>query len=185
MKLIVGLGNPGRQYARTRHNVGWMLLEELLANFKAQNSSVDVYLKPLTKFEAEVAKFGDTLVAKPLTYMNLSGRAVQKIMTYHHVDPSDLYVLHDDLDLTWGTYKFQQGKGPKIHGGINSIEQTLGTKGFWRVRLGVDNRTSEERTQIPGRNYVLKTLTIEELDQLDDMFKRLAQELIDQIELKA
>lgn len=174
MKLVVGLGNPGIDYANTRHNVGWKVVDELAKQLAAPQ------LQLKTKFEAEVAQTENIILAKPQTFMNLSGRAVRKLTDYYRISETDIWLIHDDLDITWGDYKIQLSKGPKIHNGVNSVEQTLGTIEFWRVRVGIDNRT-EAQMSIPGRMYVLKKLSSDEASQLQQIIFRVAAELINRI----
>lgn len=140
MKLLVGLGNPGAKYEQTRHNVGFMFLD---------------YLKQQHKLDKQV----QTL--KPETYMNRSGIAVSRELSFYKLQPADLMVVHDDLDLKLGEFKIQFGKGPKLHNGIESIEHSIGSKEFWRVRVGVDNRVPDNR--VSGESYVLQNFTPEEL----------------------
>lgn len=103
--------------------------------------------------------------------MNESGNFAKKILASSHLASSNLYVVHDDLDLPFGTWKIQYAKGPKDHGGINDIEQKLGTKDFWRVRVGVDNRKPE--TRLLGEEYVLQDFTEDE--------KKVLERIIDEI----
>lgn len=107
--------------------------------------------------------------------MNSSGEAVNKLANYYSLVPSALFVAHDDLDLPLGEYKIQKGVGPKLHNGINSIEQTLGSSDFWRIRIGVDNRDPNNR--IPGEDYVLQDFSKEEMESLKIVFKKIGQEL--------
>lgn len=172
MKLIVGLGNPGKQYENTRHNAGFLVLTTLINTDKTrintdgigENLFLNLCESVLTwkmskKSECEEAtvkmKNGETLVlAKPQMMMNASGRAVKKLLSFYKVEPRDLLVVHDDLDLKLGEFKLQLAKGPKVHNGVNSIEQSLGSSDFWRLRVGVDNRSPENRK--PGEAYVLE-----------------------------
>ena len=150
MKIIVGLGNPGREYENTRHNTGFLVLEKLknrlikfqIPNSKQTQSSKFQFSK---RFGAEVCQKGDVLLVKPQTYMNESGKSVAAILRFYKVDPKDLWVVHDDLDIVFGDYKIHFGRGPKIHNGVNDIEERLGTEEFWRVRVGVDSRGREIR----------------------------------------
>ena len=155
MKLIIGLGNPGEKYKNNRHNVGYMVVDKL----KTKN-----------------LKLKSVIVIKTNTFMNDSGSFVKKLTSDYCLVPSDLYVVHDDLDLPLGTWKIQFAKGPKDNGGINSIEQVLGTNNFWRIRVGIDNRNSEART--PGEEYTLEDFTKDEkviLDKvIDEVCKKLA-----------
>ena len=154
MKLIVGLGNPGEKYKSNRHNVGYIIVDKL----KAQMSNVKT-----------------AVVVKTNTFMNRSGDFVRKSVDQYRLKVSNLWVIHDDLDIRLGDYKIQFGKGPKEHKGILSIEEALGTKDFWRVRIGVDNRDLSDRT--PGEEYVLQDFTPEEILVIDEVVKRITKEL--------
>lgn len=154
MKLIIGLGNPGEKYRDNRHNVGYMVIDKL----------------------SQMVNGRGLMAKKTNTFMNSSGDAVKKLIDYYSLDITSLYVIHDDLDLPLGTWKIQLGKGPKDHGGINDIEQKLGTKDFTRIRVGVDNRKSNDG--ISGEEYVLKDFTREEKEiinkVIDEVCKKLA-----------
>ncbi len=161
MKLIVGLGNPGEKYANTPHNAGFMLIDRLYKHFLDENlkNNIPGYRnwKKENMFESSIVEFeinGDRVVfLKPLTFMNESGYALKKYIKKNEVNiEKDLIVLHDDLDIALGEYKFQFAKAPKGHNGINSIENHLGTKDFWRMRIGVEAR---ENKNIPGEDFVL------------------------------
>lgn len=159
MKLIIGLGNPGEKYKNNRHNVGHMV--------------IDVLKKLRTKEPKNL------ILVKTNTYMNDSGSFVKKLANDHCLVSSGLYVVHDDLDLPLGIWKIQYAKGPKVHGGINDIEQVLGTKDFWRVRVGVDNRKPE--VKVSGEEYVLQDFTKEERKVLDKVLNKLLIDLINLI----
>lgn len=156
MKLIVGLGNPGREYAKTRHNVGFMVIDALA---KQRVDGLKLF--------------------KPDTYMNNSGIAVKKIMTNYKLQMPNLYIVHDDLDIPLGKYKIQLGKGPKEHRGVLSIEQSLGRKDFWRVRIGVDNRSqiADDRWQMTGDEYVLSRFPAQELAVVNQVINQVVGEL--------
>jgi len=176
MYLIVGLGNPGEKYRNNRHNVGFMAIDELIA--KISNHFSTSGLEFQKKLQSEILITGDMILAKPLTYMNSSGTAVSKIVNQYKVDLANLWVIHDDLDMRLGEYKVQKGKGPKIHNGILSIEEKLGDKHFWRVRIGVDNR--QEGFRIPGEKYVLQNFTEEERNIIDETIKSVVEVLINE-----
>lgn len=162
MKLVVGLGNPGSKYEDTRHNVGFKVVDSLWHLIAGKED-----WKESRKFKALI--FGPTasgtLLAKPQTFMNDSGVAVARLSAFYKILPDDIYVIHDDLDIRLGEYKIQLGIGPKVHNGVNSIEEKLGTHDFWRVRVGVDKRRPENR--IPGEDYVLQKFEKEERTQLE------------------
>lgn len=153
VKLIIGLGNPGNKYALNRHNAGFMAIDAL------QNAK----LSP------------NVILRKTNTFMNASGPAVKKLTDLYALDSDNLFIIHDDLDLRLGTYKIQRGIGPKDHKGLISIEQALATADFWRVRLGVDNRTPANR--LPGEDYVLQDFTPEELVIIQKTLTKLPTDL--------
>lgn len=133
MKLIVGLGNPGRKYKKTRHNIGFMVVDELLSRhgFKLNKK----------KFNGEYAMenlAGEKVIfLEPQTYMNLSGNAVRPLMEYFSIEPEDLLVIYDDLDLPTGKIRLRAKGGHGGHNGMRSIIEHLGTKEFNRIRFGV------------------------------------------------
>ncbi|HYD34920.1 MAG TPA: aminoacyl-tRNA hydrolase [Vitreimonas sp.] len=161
MKVIVGLGNPGAEYRNTRHNAGFLAIDEIVAkrpDLKYTNSK---------KWVAEVWQGPELLLIKPQTFMNNSGQAVRAIIEYyhkswlaHHSELKNLYVMHDDLDLELGHVKVQFDKGPKVHNGLLSLEQHLKTSAFWHVRIGIDGRQGDR--SLPGSAYVLQAFQAEE-----------------------
>jgi len=139
MKLIIGLGNPGDKYKNNRHNAGYQFIDFLASKgetFRSQFLKTDVF-------------------------MNDSGHFVKKWLGFYKLEPKDLYIVHDDLDLPFGQIKYQFGVGPKVHNGINSVEDNLKAKDFWRVRIGIDNRDPNNR--IDGETYVLQDFSEIEL----------------------
>lgn len=156
MKLVIGLGNPEKKYSKTRHNVGYMFID-LFSEMKLPKGIV---------------------VKKTDVFMNESGKAVKKLLDKYKLEPLDLYIAHDDLDLSLGEYKIQNGKGPRQHKGILSIENSLGSDNFWRIRIGVDNR-KEERT--PGEEYVLENFLEDEYAKLEMGMKKAATELLSKL----
>lgn len=166
MTLFVGLGNPGNKYTQNRHNVGFMFADFLID--KTASGSSKKFEK---KFDAEVTFLKnpeqELVIMKPQTFMNASGDAVQKLMNFYKIERSSLYIVHDDLDIPFGKFKIQQGTGPKLHNGIESIEQQLGYTDFHRIRIGVENRAG---AAIPGEAYVLQNFTEDERRRLPDIF---------------
>jgi peptidyl-tRNA hydrolase, PTH1 family len=128
-------------------------------------------------FDAEIAQFNEVMLVKPMTFMNRSGEAVARVARFYKIPLEHMCVVHDDLDILWGKHKFQLGVGPKVHNGIYSVEQSLGSKEFWRLRVGVDNRNSNDEVKMSGERYVLSRFTDEELGQLDEYFEELLSEL--------
>ena len=164
-KLIVGLGNPGDKYQGTRHNVGFMFIDYVLE----QKFSEGVQGKKLKN--SLVYTSDDVVYAKPQLYMNKSGSVVKELVKWFEIDiESELLVVHDDLDIQLGTYKLQYAKSPKLHNGIISVEQHLGTNKFWRLRIGIDNRKGK---RIDGEKYVLQKFTQDEYEQLQTTFQEI------------
>lgn len=167
IKLIVALGNPGKEYVKTRHNAGFIFMDKFNVEFLPEN-----------KFKSEIAQINlnqKFLLAKPKTFMNSSGESVVAILNFYKLLPSEILVIHDDLDIKLGEYKIQFNKGPKVHNGILSIENMLATSAFWRLRVGIDNRTEELRQHISGADYVLGRFTDDELKQLGSIFKSIKE----------
>lgn len=166
--LITGLGNPGKEYSKTRHNAGFLFVDYLREKFN-EELGVNELWKFDSKFEANVCSFNlnnkKVFLQQPLTTMNVSGRSVVKMLNWLKLETNSLILVHDDLDLKLGSFKVQLGKGPLIHNGVNSVENSLNTQDFWRIRIGIDNRTENER-QMAGADYVLGKFGKEELKTL-------------------
>jgi PTH1 family peptidyl-tRNA hydrolase len=158
--LLVGLGNPGSRYQGTRHNIGFDVLDAFAAR---HNISVD-----RRRFSSLFGKGRvdgcDVLLAKPETYMNLSGEAIRRITDYYNMSAADLLVWHDEMDLETGRIKVSTDSGPGGHKGVASIIQRLGAKDFVRVRLGV-GRPAPGRE---GAEYVLSRFRPEEKDLIEE-----------------
>lgn len=172
MKLIVGLGNPGEQYTRTRHNVGFVVVEKVVEKLEGVSWRLE------KKFEAEVIQIGETLFVKPQTFMNRSGESVAKIVRLYKISDESVYVVHDDLDIILGEYKLQLGKGPRLHYGVESVEQELGSKDFWRVRVGVENRDVKGNSGIPGEQYSLQNFAPYEQETLTKVIEQVVAKLV-------
>ncbi len=125
--LIVGLGNPGPNYAKTRHNIGFMVIDELVSRFKAKKISSSA-------FNGELFKFQEHFLLKPLTFMNLSGESIQKVKNFYKIDT--VIVIHDDLDLPFGTLRFKFGGGHGGHNGLKSTDEKISCE-YIRVRMGI------------------------------------------------
>lgn len=167
MKLIVGLGNPGKQYEKTRHNVGFDVIEEL-------SNQLNIPLDQ-SKFKG---LFGmgfvgteKVLLLKPLTYMNLSGESIRAIMDYYEVDMEDFMVIYDDLDIPVGKMRLRQKGSAGGHNGIKSTIAHLGTQEFNRIRIGVDR----PQNGMSVSNYVLGKFTSEEQPLIEEVIKRSAE----------
>ena len=196
MKLIVGLGNPGKKYQDTRHNIGFRVLDELKAKisndkFLISKQFQNLKFKYQKKFDSEISKLdarrygldADVLLAKPQIFMNKSGIVVKKLLAMHHVPLASLYVVHDDLDIPLGKFKVQKGRGPKVHNGLKSIYERVG-KEFWHVRVGIENRKGKPArsdTAVAGRDYVLQRFLDEEKKIVDAVIGEVVVRLIEEL----
>ena len=149
IRLVAGLGNPGRGYAATRHNAGFWFADALAAK-------QGVMFSHEGRFAAEIAKAADVRIVKPMTYMNLSGRAVAGVARFFGIAPDAILVVHDELDLRPGDAKLKQGGGVAGHNGLRDIQAQLGTADFWRLRLGIGHPRNTELPEREVIDYVLK-----------------------------
>lgn len=168
MKLFIGLGNPGTKYAHTRHNLGQMFIFQFI-----QDNSVS--LKNQSKLLAQIAEFNKNYFAVSTEYMNNSGLTVQKIAHYYKIDPQDIFIVHDDLDIEVGEYKIQFDRGAAGHNGIKSTIEQLGTQAFNRVRIGIGKPTDST----PIENYVLQPFTTSEKEKIDRVIKKIVSVIKD------
>jgi len=156
--LVVGLGNPGGEYAQTRHNIGFAVCDVLAARFHASWRN--------TRQRAEVAEIdtpqGRVALAKPQTYMNLSGESVKALLRQYGLGPDRLLVVHDELDLPLGTVRVKFGGGTAGHNGLRSLVQVCATKDFARLRFGIGRPPG----RMPGADFVLKRFRADELDEV-------------------
>ncbi len=164
--LIVGLGNPGKRYEKTRHNIGFMALEKLAAKLE-----IDLKYKSFNALWGKGMANGKmVLLAEPQTFMNLSGTAVRQLQSFFKTEISNLIVIHDDLDLPFGSVRLKAGGGTAGHKGLASIESNMGTTGFMRVRLGIGKPVDKSRIE----GYVLEPFRKEEQEVLPDVIDRAA-----------
>ena len=154
MKLVVGLGNPGKEYENTRHNVGFIILDYYLKD-NNWNKEKD-YMFQIVNHNGNKVIF-----IKPLTYMNLSGYAVSKVANYYKIDAKDILVIHDDLDLPSGVCRLKFNSSSGGNNGIKSIIEQLGTKSFSHLKVGIGNNKNADT-----KNYVLNKLSTEEIADL-------------------
>ena len=170
MKCIVGLGNPGEKYKNNRHNVGFMMVDALARQLEATWSMNK-------KFNAEVVQTKEYILVKPQTFMNDSGVAVAAICRFYKIALTDLYIVHDDLDITVGNYKIQHGKGPQVHNGLLSIEEKLGSDQYWNVRVGVENREVRGNNGVPGVVYSLQDFNAQERQIVEGVIGKIVSDL--------
>lgn len=170
MKLIVGLGNPGASYLITRHNVGFMVIDAL---------SKDSFVKKHKSLIQKIPLTGESvLLAKPQTYMNCSGEAVRGLMGFYKIPSQDLLVIQDDVDQPFLNMKFQKGRGPGGHRGIQNIHDSLKTSDYARLKLGVGRPHSEEEAAPSTSDYVLSPFSEKEQTLLKDFLEKSVQAVL-------
>ncbi len=176
MNIIIALGNPGDKYKNTRHNISWLFLDYYLGDVEWQENK---------KFQALIYKDLNTIFVKPLTYMNLSGLSVKKILNYYNLIPKSfslirkkdfdlndsLLVIQDDVDIDFGKHKISYNSSSGGHNGIKSIIENIKTQKFKRLRLGIKNE--QTRTIIPTDKFVLQNFSSDEINQLTEFFKNI------------
>ena len=162
MKLIIGLGNQGEEYQKTRHNTGFLAVNKIADNFQFPISNFN------SKFNAEISQGminnEKVILVKPQTFMNNSGQAVKAILDYYKINPEDIIVIHDDLDIPLGEFKISKNKNSGGHKGVQSIIDCLGTKDFTRIRIGID---AERNKKIPTEKFVLEKFNEEEMREIE------------------
>lgn len=164
--LIVGLGNPGKEYDLTRHNIGF----EVIDRFVDKHTEMQVWIsKKDLRCHISQGQFGDTRVyaIKPTTFMNLSGEAVQAVISFYKIAPDFITVIHDELDINFGQIRLRVGGGSAGHNGIKSVTQHI-TEQYGRVRIGIGPKVPE---QIDSADFVLQKFSKSEQDQLSNLAK--------------
>ena len=177
MKLIIGLGNPGEKYEKTRHSLGFMVIDELLRKITPIEETV---WEKDSQSGSLVVKVKSLLLVKPQTMMNASGFSVAKLANFYKIKPEDIWVIHDDVDLTLGKMKIRLGGAGAGHHGVESVIKNLGTDKFVRFRLGI----SHPRRGIDGlvERYVLRKFDINEKTEIKQVIKKAVKAI--QISLK-
>lgn len=173
MWAIVGLGNPGTKYTLTRHNAGFLALDQLARGLGIELNKSD-HKAQMLKCSIEDQ---DVVFVKPQTYMNLSGQSVVSVMQFYKIEPSNLLVVHDEVDLPFGRMKLQKNRGSGGHNGIKSVSELLGTQDYLRLRVGVGRPSN---THVPVVDYVLQNFSDQEQKLLPE-FLNLAADAIEAV----
>jgi PTH1 family peptidyl-tRNA hydrolase len=185
MKLVVGLGNPGREYAGTRHNIGFEVVDRMasklgwmkagdfdrIAKSKFEGLTYDGLVGPSGAAEKLV-------LLKPMTYMNLSGQSVQSAMAFYQLSPTDVMIVLDDLALPCGRLRLREAGSSGGHNGLKDIERALSTQNYPRLRLGID----APPPPVPGKQYVLGRFTPEQRKLIDPAIERASGAIVTWIE---
>lgn len=160
MKLIVGLGNPGKEYENTRHNIGFQTIDRY-----ANKLGVSIMKSKFNGLFSETLINGEKVVLlKPQSYINLSGEVIRKFVDFYKISISDILIIHDDLDLAVGTYKIKKKGSSGGHNGLKNIELHLGTQEYKRIKIGISNNKNMDT-----KDYVLGKLSKEEEEKLNDV----------------
>jgi len=177
MKLFVGLGNPESKYDNTRHNIGFAMVDFLYSEWlKKENfDKWGANKKFSAEFTVGTVNNEKIMLVKPLTYMNNSGVAVQTIANFFKLEPKDIYVFHDELDLKLGDYKIQFNKSSAGHNGVASIIEKLGSQEFTRIRIGIAKE--DKQKQGKGADYVLNKFTLMERLKIKEVKKKILEEI--------
>jgi len=184
MKIFIGLGNPGKEYENTRHNVGFLVLDKLLSHKEIAPVGEKIQLKNDKRFKSQVAERsvnGEKLIfVKPQTFMNNSGDAVFSIVEYFKTDISKIFVLSDDVDLPIGTARIKLNGGSAGQLGLQSIIDSIGSDNFKRVRIGISGKIKEE-TPIETKDYVLSKIEDKEKIVIDKVISEVVGYLVQHI----
>ena len=165
MFLIVGLGNPGKKYEKTRHNLGFQFLDFLKNQWELPDFELNL------KLNTEISKENDLILAKPQTFMNRSGQAVRNIINFYKVPLENLLIIHDDLDINCGEFRSAFDSSSAGHNGVKNIIEELGSQEFRRLRIGI--RNEELRNPIEPSDFVLRILQEEERKKIEAIFPEL------------
>ena len=165
IKLIIGLGNPGKEYERTRHNAGFLFIDTL------ENNQKNMSLRDISRREKKI------ILAKTQTFMNKSGKAVLALSKFYKIKPENILVVHDDIDILWGNFKFSFGRRSAGHKGVKSVIKSLKTKNFWRLRIGIQPAfakatAGKQKTRTKADKIILKKFTPDELKEFDKIMKK-------------
>lgn len=171
MKLFVGLGNPGKEYENTRHNIGAKFID-----FLGEKLDLKFTEKFRSLFSDAQVEGEKIIFLKPQTFMNNSGSAVQEAAKFFKIGPENIFVAFDDLDIVEGDSKIQLGKYPKVHNGVNDVIEKLGTDKINFIRIGIDGRNEIEKKFLAGRDYVLQ--------KTDHDFSRVFEEVREKLIIK-
>ncbi len=173
VKLIIGLGNPGKEYEDTFHNAGILAVNALReSNFKSVKNK-----------NFEFAKWENFIFVKPMTFMNESGPSVKNALQYFKLKPENMLLAHDDSDIFIGSYKFSFGRGAAGHKGVQSVIDTLDTKNFWRLRIGIRpeggelSSTSPRLRRVKAQDFVLQKIKPKDRDILNAVINRAIKEI--------
>jgi len=169
--MIVGLGNPGKEYENTRHNLGFMFLDYLEEKYNFKIS-----VKKFNSLISEIYLNNEKIIfVKPQTYMNLSGQAVQRVKEFYKIESKDILVIFDDLDIPFGEVRYKQNGSGGTHNGMKNIVQMIGTKEFPRIKIGIGNIKHEKQDL---KDFVLEKFNKSQKEEIDNIFEKAYEKLL-------
>jgi len=182
MKLIVGLGNPGEKYENTRHNLGFLVMDHYLKHLGTSKVDWDHSAKLKSDISTFTVAEEKVLLAKPQTYMNNSGLAVQLLKDFYKIEDEDIWIVYDELDLPVGSIKIRFGGAAAGHHGVESVMEAIGTDKFWRFRLGIGeshdkNHALSRQTLHDAKGYVLDQFHHDEIGKVRELIKHASNAL--------
>jgi len=167
MKLVVGLGNPGKKYKATKHNIGFICLDYYVNKMKLK-------FKKEKKFDGEILKNGDLILLKPKTFMNNSGQSIRKVINFYNIDINEVLVIYDDLDLPMGKLRMREKGSSGGHNGVKSIISNIQTDEFKRVRIGIEKNPLYE-----AKDYVLSLFSNPEKEVINPVLDTVSDIITD------
>ncbi len=184
MFIIFGLGNPGEKYKKTRHNVGFALLDNIreLLNFPSfyfnKKFNAEISEEKTPAFFGNIFSKKDKIVlVKPQTFMNYSGESVQKIMSFFKLNPKNIMVIHDDLDIPFGKYKISANSSSGGHNGVQSIIDHINSQDFIRIRIGIEKKDGRKSRKMSGKKFVLSNFSDEESKKINIISEEILSEI--------
>ncbi|HBI16542.1 MAG TPA: aminoacyl-tRNA hydrolase [Candidatus Moranbacteria bacterium] len=193
MKLIIGLGNPGEKYAKTRHNVGFIILDEIQKKLEFPHFEFNKKFNALVS-EKNIAPKNNTssllsklfsasnqekiILVKPQTFMNNSGESIRAILDFYKLSSQNLIIINDDLDILVGKYKISTDSSAHGHNGVQSIIDHVGTQNIKRVKIGVEKESGRASRQTPGEQFVLDNFTSDELNKVTSLTNQIISEIL-------
>ncbi|MFA6183836.1 MAG: aminoacyl-tRNA hydrolase [Parcubacteria group bacterium] len=193
MKIIIGLGNPGEEYKETRHNAGFIILDEIKTKLEFPDFKFNKKFNALLSeknIAQEKTKLGfldkffssnkqkKIILVKPQTFMNLSGKTVRAILDFYKIAINDLIIINDDLDIIVGKYKLSSDSSSRGHNGVQSIIDNLGTQDFRRLKIGVEKNEGRASRQTPGEKFVLEKFSPDELSKVISLTNNILTEIL-------
>lgn len=193
MKIIIGLGNPGEKYAQTRHNTGFIIVDQIKNTLEFPDFEFNKKFNSLVT-EKNISKknpkegFWDNLfsparqekiiLVKPQTFMNLSGKTVRAVCDFYKISTNELIIINDDLDITVGKYKLTSDSSARGHNGVQNIFNNMGTSQIKRLKIGVEKEDGRASRQTPGLKFVLEKFEKEELNKVISLTESIISEII-------